>query len=119
MNMIELIAQGKGELKSPPAEIVLDGTGASELWELARFQGGDVRVGVWRGEPGSLTVRPRAHHEVFCVISGKIRLLAENGDSLTVAPGQSAYVPKGWQGVWQTVVDSTKHYVILTPPATG
>jgi uncharacterized cupin superfamily protein len=119
MTAIELKEQGEGIYKIPPAEIVLEGSGASHLWEAARFSGDEINLGVWHGEPGRLIVRPRAHHEIFCVISGKIKLESKNGKILTLKSGQSAYIPCGWAGTWNTVVPTTKHYIIVTPADKG
>lgn len=117
MKAILLVTQGEGVGRSPAPEILIEGSGASRLWQCASFQGGNVTAGVWNGEPGKLKVRPRAHHEIFCVNEGLVELQETNGEILRVGPGESAYIPMGWQGIWNTVKPTAKHYVLIAARA--
>lgn len=113
MNVVLFNSEGAGIKRYPPADIVISGSGASQLWQAVQFSGGTVSAGVWVGQTGSLTVRPRPHHEIFSVIEGLIRLEAEDGTAYQIGPGESAYIPRGWSGVWHTVQPTTKHYTLI------
>ncbi|MDZ4093571.1 MAG: cupin domain-containing protein [Paracoccaceae bacterium] len=119
MNVVLFSSEGAAITRSPPADIVISGSGASQLWQAVQFNGGTVSAGVWVGQPGSLRVRPRAHHEIFSVTAGLIRLEAEDGSTYRIGPGESAYIPKGWSGIWQTVQPTTKHYTLIVEGVAG
>lgn len=99
--------------KAPPAEIVISGDGSSTLWNAVDVGGGEMLCGTWTGQPGELTVRPRAHHEVFVVATGLIELQDGDGAVVRFGPGESGYVPKGWTGVWRNIEETQKTYVLI------
>jgi uncharacterized cupin superfamily protein len=102
-----------GVLGAPDPAIVLAGDGSSELWNRVDIGDGALKCGQWIGQPGELQVRPRAHHEMFTVISGLIELVEEDGSVTQVGPGQAGFVPKGWTGIWRTVRETRKTYMLL------
>ena len=73
----------------------------------------EMLCGLWKGQPGAMTVRPRPHHEIFTVLSGLIQLEDSDGNVRSVGPGEGDYIPKGWSGIWRTVEFSQKTYVLL------
>lgn len=119
MKVVLFNTEGAAISRLPPADIVISGSGASQLWQAVQFSGGTVSAGVWVGQPGSLTVRPRAHHEIFSVTEGLIQLEAEDGTTCQIGPGESAYIPKGWSGIWHTVQTTTKHYTLIVEGVAG
>ena len=102
-----------GVTRSPDPAIVKSGDGSSTLWNSVDLGDGVLMCGQWIGQPGELIVRPRAHHEMFTVISGLIELEAEDGTVTQVGPGQAGFIPKGWTGIWRNVEETRKTYMLL------
>jgi len=94
------------------AEILSEGSPQQCLWQGLDIAKGAITAGFWEGQPCILSIAAYPHHEIFFVTDGCIRLEGSDG-TVEVAPGQSAYVPKGWSGRWHTVTQSRKHYVIF------
>lgn len=102
-----------GAARSPDPSIVRSGDPSSVLWNGVDVGQGALMCGQWLGQPGEMTVRPRPHHEMFTVISGLVELIAEDGTLTRVGPGQAGFIPKGWAGVWRTVEETQKTYMLL------
>ena len=49
--------------------------------------------------------------EVFTVLSGRIHVTNEDGSIVSVAPGQSCLLRKGWTGLFHTVEQTRKCFV--------
>jgi uncharacterized cupin superfamily protein len=61
----------------------------------------------------TLSVASYPHHEIFQIKSGLVELEDADGTVRCISPGQGAYLPKGWTGVWRTIEPTHKAYVIL------
>lgn len=97
-----------------PEEIVSAGKPDSELWVSGEFPAeGVVKTGIWVGEPGKINVPYYPTDEVFTVISGRIEMTNEDGTVVSVNPGESGLIRKGWKGVWHTVEQTRKCYVTI------
>jgi len=68
--------------------------------------------GVWASEVGAWRV---AYEETeLCVIlEGRARLVSDDGSSATYGPGEAFVVPRGFTGVWETLVPLRKIYAIV------
>lgn len=97
---------------TPRSEIILSGKGEAKLWENVNLGNGKCTAGQWHGDVVSLTIAAYPHDEVFTLKEGEIELLGDDGEFLRLLPGDSAFVPRGWAGTWNTVKPSTKVYVI-------
>lgn len=107
------ITEGEGIARAPDPAIVTSGDPSSVLWNGVDLGQGVLLCGQWIGQPGEMIVRPREHHEMFTVITGLIELESEDGTVTTVAPRQAGFIPKGWSGVWRTVQETRKTYMLL------
>lgn len=97
-----------------PAEIVVEGTPTAETWVTDQFPAeGVVQTGIWVGEPGKINVPYYPTDEVFTVITGKIEITNEDGSVVTVNPGESGRIRKGWKGIWNVVEKTRKCYVTI------
>lgn len=76
---------------------------------------GSLRLGVWECTPGKFTSE-RATTEIFEVLSGSATLIAIDGNSTKVGPGDIAVTPKGWKGEW-TVHETIRKIFIVHPEA--
>jgi uncharacterized cupin superfamily protein len=72
---------------------------------------GDLIAGTWTSTPGKW--HAFTDRDEFCVIlSGLVRLIAEDGHVQTFKAGDSFLIPNGFRGYWDVVETTTKHYVI-------
>jgi uncharacterized cupin superfamily protein len=72
---------------------------------------GDVIAGTWTSTPGKW--HAFTDRDEFCyVVSGHVRLLAEDGSAQTFKTGDAFLIPNGFRGHWEVIVTTTKHFVI-------
>ncbi len=96
----------------PPAKIVEAGNPVSRTWTAAKITTGtQVSTGIWEADPGILKVKSYPVDEVFTVITGKIDVTNEDGTVISVGPGQSCLLHKGWSGLFHVVEPTRKCFV--------
>jgi uncharacterized cupin superfamily protein len=96
----------------PPPQVVEAGNPTSKTWTAASFSAGrSVSTGIWTSEPGILKVKDYPVDEVFTVLSGRIDVTNEDGSIVSVGPGQSCLLRKGWTGLFHTVEQTRKCFV--------
>jgi uncharacterized cupin superfamily protein len=79
-----------------------------------------ISAGIWTCEVGRWRIAfPPDKHEVFCVLSGRVRLHDAAGNCTEVGPGESAVIPAGFQGAFEVCELVRKHFVIVEAPAPG
>lgn len=72
---------------------------------------GDLIAGTWTSTPGKW--RAFTERDEFCtILSGHVRLIAEDGSVQAFRAGDSFLIPNGFRGYWEVVQTTTKHYVI-------
>lgn len=100
-----------------PAEFVVAGQPTAEIWAAPPLPGArEISYGIWAGQPGSMRADGYPHDEVFVLVAGLVRLDSVDGSSLEVRPGETCFIPRGWTGVWNTIVESKKTYFIAGQP---
>ena len=74
-------------------------------------EAGDVIAGTWTSTPGKW--HAFTDRDEFCyIISGHVRLIAEDGGAQTFKTGDAFLIPNGFRGFWDVVETTTKHFVI-------
>ena len=92
----------------------------------ARLQGGNPRqitrpqfesadgtflTGIWESTPGKW--RAFTGKDEFCyIVKGHLRLISDAGVIRTFRTGDSFVIPRGFEGSWEILEDTTKHYAI-------
>lgn len=72
---------------------------------------GDVIAGTWTSTPGKW--HAFTDRDEFCtIVSGLVRLIAEDGQAQTFQTGDAFLIPNGFRGYWDVVETTTKHFVI-------
>ena len=72
---------------------------------------GDLIAGTWTSTPGKWVAF--TDRDEFCVILvGHVRLVAKDGSFQTFKTGDSFLIPNGFEGYWEVIETTTKHYVI-------
>jgi len=77
---------------------------------------GQFFVGVWRSEPGKWNIAYT--EEEFCqMLEGVSIVTSAAGEALTLRPGDSFVIPRGFVGTWEVVETTTKRFVIYEAKA--
>ena len=68
-------------------------------------------AGTWTSTPGKW--HAFTDRDEFCtIVSGLVRLIAEDGQAQTFQTGDAFLIPNGFRGYWDVVETTTKHFVI-------
>lgn len=95
-----LLLGGQGLQEQPPWPAA-DRTGIERHWN-AEAHVGEVAIGVYAAEPGSLRIaQPYPVDEVVQVLSGDLILTPTGASAQHFQPGDWVYVPKGYTGTWE------------------
>ncbi len=74
-------------------------------------EAGDVIAGTWTSTPGKW--HAFNERDEFCyIVTGHVRLIAEDGSAQTFKTGDAFLIPNGFRGYWDVVETTTKHFVI-------
>jgi len=72
---------------------------------------GSLIAGTWISTPGKW--HAFIHRDEFCtILSGHCRLISEAGEVQDFKSGDAFLIPNGFQGYWEVVETTTKHFVI-------
>ena len=96
------------------AEICIEGHPSQVLWENVNLKNGAFTSGIWEGRTGTLNVQNYPFNEVLTIHSGWLELTDENGPTRRIEPGMSAYIPKGWCGIFKIGETTRKTYVLYS-----
>lgn len=70
---------------------------------------GTFRAGTWTSTPGKWHVF--AGKDEFCyIVSGHVRMVAQNGEATDFRTGDAFVVPNGFDGYWEVVETTTKYF---------
>ena len=73
---------------------------------------GNLLAGVWESTPGKW--HAFTGRDEFCyIIEGHVRLTDAKGNSQTFRTGDAFLIPNGFDGTWEVLETTKKHYVIL------
>lgn len=76
---------------------------------------GGLVSGTWTSTPGKW--KAFADRDEFCMIlSGHCRLISEDGVVKEFKSGDAFLIPNGFEGYWEVVETTTKHFVIRNHP---
>lgn len=100
-------------------ERLIEGTPSFQTWELdtalaEAAQWGKVRTGVWEATPGT-TISIKGDTFEFChILSGRVEIIEDGGDTFSFAAGDSFVMKPGFVGKWKTLETVRKIYVIAS-----
>lgn len=75
---------------------------------------GSIETGIWECDAGTFRSRFEHHGEMIYIIQGEMVCTSEDGETFTLAEGDSVTFPKGWQGVWDVKRPIRKLYTVWT-----
>lgn len=94
---------------------VVDGDPHHQSTTFFENQTGDTIAGTWVSTPGKW--HAFADRDEFCsIVSGHVRLIAEDGSAQTFRAGDAFLIPNGFRGFWEVVETTTKHFVVRSYP---
>ncbi len=113
IDLIRTIVPGQGELVRPDW-----GDDASENWAESEWRafGSEEEGcfgGAWEGEPGTLRCDPYPYDEVCVMFNGRVALIDLDGRRREFGAGDAFFVPRHFQGTWETIEPSRKVFVAL------
>ena len=73
-----------------------------------------VYSGSWESEPGRSRWEFLDRGEVITVVEGSMTVEEDGRGPVTLVPGDTAYFPVGWKGVWTVHEKLRKIYVVYT-----
>lgn len=86
-------------------------------WSVYQANGAGLDCGVWAAEPGAWRIAFHAgRHEYFHVLEGRIRITATDGEPREFGPGDACVIPAGFQGLFEVLAPTRKHYVMIDAP---
>ena len=99
-------------LLQPPSAQPLDGdiTTRSRVYFTDETHG--IISGTWESEPGAARWEFTHRGEIITVISGTMTVHEDGGEPVQLSPGDTAYFPIGWNGVWTVHERLRKAFVV-------
>lgn len=82
-----------------PAADIISGEPESSMAILWRSEDGTLYNGVWHCTPGIFTLTHPG--ETICVVEGRVTITPEGGESITLTPGDVAFIPEGTIARWE------------------
>lgn len=73
-----------------------------------------IYSGSWESEPGTSRWEFTDRGEVITVVEGRMTVEEDGKPAVTLTPGDTAYFPVGWKGVWTVHEKLRKIYVVYT-----
>jgi len=94
-----------------PPEKLIGGNPKQTAWTQYADRTGKFFAGIWSSEPGKWKVSYT--EEEYCqILEGTSIITHTDGTSVTVNPGESFVIPRGFVGTWEVVESTTKRFVI-------
>lgn len=102
------------ELDFPKPERLVRGNPQRSTWNVYSNASGEVHAGVWDCQVGAWRIAMgETEDELFTVLHGRCRLVADDGASVECGPGESLLIPAGFVGVFEVLEAMRKHYMIV------
>jgi uncharacterized protein len=82
-----------------PAEDVISGSPESTMAILWRSDDNTLYNGVWHCTPGVFMLSHPG--ETICLVEGRATITPEEGEPVTVVPGEVVFIPEGTRARWE------------------
>ena len=108
-HLLTVTLEGDPDIERPAPEKVLSGDPVFSTWNLEDRDG--LYCGIWQATPGKWCI---AYDEwEYCrILSGRSIITDDDGETLTVGPGDSFVLRPGFTGTWEVLETTRKDYVI-------
>lgn len=105
---------GRPESADPsdlPGWVVVEGSPSMKTAVQHTTQDGKVLSGTWQATPGTYHAS-YTDYEFVHMISGRIIITPDGGESVEVGPGDAFVVEADFKGTWKIIEPVTKHFVV-------
>lgn len=100
-----------GEPYRPAAEKIRSGDPVQTVVNGFSSTDGRFNCGVWSGEVGCWSVS-FTENEFCLLLSGRVRVQSEGGESWAFGPGDAFVMPAGFIGSWEVLEPARKYYAV-------
>jgi uncharacterized protein len=107
---------GTGESYLVAAEKLISGHPKQTAWVQHASADGRFSAGLWHSEVGKWRIR-YTEDEYCRILEGLSVITAEDGQAVTVRPGDEFVIPRGFLGTWEVLQPTLKRFVIHEPDA--
>jgi uncharacterized cupin superfamily protein len=107
---------GTGETYCVAAEKLISGNPRQTAWVQHASADGRFSAGLWHSEVGKWHIR-YTEQEYCRILEGLSLITAEDGQAVTVRPGDEFVIPRGFVGTWEVLQPTLKRFVIHEPEA--
>jgi uncharacterized cupin superfamily protein len=98
---------------TPPApEVLLGPSPQCRSHNVSTDEAVQLRSGLWDSTPYARISRPHRLSELMHIIEGSVDLTMGDGTVVTVATGETVFVPQGAPCAWTSRVHVAKYYVV-------
>lgn len=98
---------------SPDPERLISGTPSFKTWAQDASKGEKVLTGVWEATPGETHSIKGTTYEFCHILSGRIEIEEQGGETRAFRAGDSFVMKPGFVGIWRTVETVRKIYVCV------
>jgi uncharacterized cupin superfamily protein len=102
------------ELLAPPTATPMSGDIVVRDRSYLADSDRGIYSGSWESEPGTSRWEFTDRGEVITVVEGSMTVEEDGKPAVTLTPGDTAYFPVGWKGVWTVHEKLRKVYVVYT-----
>lgn len=116
-SVLKLTPDGTDSLKLEPCsvvppEAVIDGSPQEQGAVVLESKDGKMVIGIWESTPYAEAFDDYPGDEFCQVLSGKVTLTDDAGNSKTFEAGDSYVLPKGFKGTFRVVETMRKYYAL-------
>lgn len=90
----------------------LAGESAQTTLNMFSDPGNEFHCGIWEGAPALWRVS-YSEYEFCHILQGRIRISDQDGNCITVGPGDNFVIAAGFKGTWETLEAAKKIYVVF------
>ncbi|MEJ6783754.1 cupin domain-containing protein [Aminobacter sp. Piv2-1] len=94
-----------------PGWVVIEGSPTMKTAVQHKTRDGKVLSGTWQATPGTYHAS-YTDYEFVHMISGRIIITPDGGESVEVGPGDAFVVEADFKGTWKIIEPVTKHFVV-------
>jgi uncharacterized cupin superfamily protein len=97
---------------APEASILIGPTPQCRANNIFEDTASPLRIGVWDSTPYARGGRPHKVHELMHILEGQVALTDDDGETITVKPGDTVFVIQGAPCAWVSDVYVRKFYAV-------
>ena len=113
VHLLAAAAAGGGEEYFLPPQKLLQGNPRQTVWMQYTDPTGQFMAGIWHSERGRWKIL-YTEQEYCRMLEGISVITDQAGIAITVRPGDEFVIPAGFDGTWEVLEPTRKHFVIYS-----